>query len=135
MVFTGAGLAFLILTLARATGLSAAEKREIGIFKAIGWETVDILQLKVYEGAVLSVSAFFIGVLLAYCSLALTGGPLWAQVLRGWSILSPEFQIVPYLDPLPLAVLFFLTVIPYSFANFVPAWRAANIEPDVVMRT
>ncbi len=56
------------------------------------------------------------------------------QVLKGWSILYPEFQIVPYLDPYLLAVLFFLTVVPFSVANLVPTWRAASIEPDVVMQ-
>jgi ABC-type lipoprotein release transport system permease subunit len=49
--------------------------------------------------------------------------------------LYPEFHLIPYLDAYQLAVLFFLTVIPYTVATIVPSWRAANIDPDLVMRT
>jgi ABC-type lipoprotein release transport system permease subunit len=135
VMLSGAILAFLIFTWDKAAGLSAEEKREIGILKAIGWETADILQLKLYEGAVISLSAFLLGVLLAYISLSLTGGALWAQVLKGWSSLYPEFRLVPYLDSYQIAVLFFLTVLPYTVATIVPSWRAASIDPDLVMRT
>jgi ABC-type lipoprotein release transport system permease subunit len=135
VILVGTVLAFLIFSWDRAAGLSAEEKREIGILKAIGWETADILQLKMYEGAVISLSAFFIGGLLAYMTLTLSGGSLLAPVLKGWSTLYPEFRLVPHLDAYQLAVLFFLTVLPYTVASIVPSWRAANIDPDLVMRT
>jgi ABC-type lipoprotein release transport system permease subunit len=34
------------------------EKREIGILKAIGWETSDIIRMKFWEGLVVSLSSF-----------------------------------------------------------------------------
>ena len=134
VLLAGTVLAFLIFTWDKAAGLSAEEKREIGILKAIGWETADILQLKMYEGAVISLAAFLVGVVLAYVSLSLTGGSLLAPVLKGWSTLYPEFRLVPCLDAYQLVVLFFLTVVPYTVASIVPSWRAANIDPDLVMR-
>jgi lipoprotein-releasing system permease protein len=135
VMLTGTVLAFLILTCDKAAGLSSEEKREIGILKANGWETADILLLKMYEGAVISLVAFLVGTVLAYVTLSLTGGALLAPVLKGWSTLYPEFHLIPYLDAYQLAVLFFLTVIPYTVATIVPSWRAANIDPDLVMRT
>ena len=135
VILAGTVLAFLIFTADRAAGLSAEEKREIGILKAIGWETADILQLKMYEGAVISLVAFLVGTVLAYVILSLTGGTLLAPVLKGWSTLYPEFRLIPHLDAYQLAVLFFLTVIPYTVATIVPSWRAATIDPDLVMRT
>lgn len=135
VLLTGAVLAFLIFTWDRAAGLSAEERREIGVLKALGWETGDILRLKLYEGTVISLAAFLLGVLLAYGTLSLGGGGLWAQVLKGWSTLYPHFHLVPHLDAYQLVVLFLLTVMPYTLAIIVPAWRAATIDPDLVMRT
>ncbi len=34
-----------------------------------------------------------------------------------------------------MATLFFLTVVPYTVATVVPAWRAAITDPDAVMRS
>jgi ABC-type lipoprotein export system ATPase subunit/ABC-type lipoprotein release transport system permease subunit len=51
MVFFSALIAFCILAWDKATGISAEERREIGILKAIGWSTSDVLELKFWEGA------------------------------------------------------------------------------------
>ena len=44
-------------------------------------------------------------------------------------------RITPFIDPYQVAVLFFLTVVPYTVATIVPSWRAAIIDPDSVMRS
>jgi ABC-type lipoprotein release transport system permease subunit len=49
-LLSAAILAFAILAWEKASGLSAEEKREIGILKAIGWETGDVIKMKFWEG-------------------------------------------------------------------------------------
>ncbi len=49
-------------------------------------------------------------------------------------MIYPQFRLVPFIDGYQLAVLFFLTVVPYTVATIVPAWRAAIVDPDAVMR-
>ena len=127
-------LAFIILAWDKASGLSAEERREIGILKAIGWETSDVLQMKFWEGAVISLSAFVIGVLAAYAHVFIGSSALFEPVLKGWAVIYPRFRLVPFIDGYQLAVLFFLTVVPYTVATIVPAWRAAIVDPDAVMR-
>jgi ABC-type lipoprotein release transport system permease subunit len=128
-------LAFIIFAWDKATGLSAEERKEIGILKSIGWETSDVLLLKFWEGAVISLSAFLLGVILAYGHVFFFSASLFEQALKGWAVLYPRYKLTPAADPYQLAVLFFLTVIPYTVTTIIPSWRAATIDPDAAMRS
>jgi ABC-type lipoprotein release transport system permease subunit len=134
VIFSAAALAFVIFAWDNATGLSAEERREIGILKAVGWETSDILLMKFWEGTVVSLTAFLVGTILAYAHVFLTSSALFAPVLKGWSTLYPTFHLTPFIDFGQVATLFFLTVVPYTITTIVPSWRAATIDPDAVMR-
>lgn len=135
VILTGAVLAFVIMAWDKAAGLSAEEKREIGILKGIGWETSDVLQMKFWEGMVVSLSSFLVGVLLAYGHVFFMSAVLFEPALKGWSVLYPDFRLTPFISAYQLATLFSLTVIPYTVATIVPSWRAATIDPDAVVRT
>lgn len=135
VLLAGAVLAFVIFAWDRASGLSGEERREIGILKAIGWETGDVLRMKLWEGAILSLSAFLLGYLLAYAHVFYLSAGLFEPVLKGWAVLYPDFRPVPFVDGLQLATLFFFTVFPYMVATMVPVWRSAVTDPDAVMRS
>ena len=134
-VFLSALIAFCILAWDKATGISAEERREIGILKAIGWSTSDVLELKFWEGAVISVTSFLIGLIVAFVHVFLFGASLLAPVLMGWSVLFPEFRLTPYLDLYQIFVMGFLTVVPYIASTVIPSWKASVTDPDEVMRT
>ncbi len=134
VILSAAALAFIIFAWDKATGLSAEERKEIGILKAIGWETSDILMMKFWEGTAISLTAFLLGVILAHVHVFSTSSALFAPVLKGWSTLYPSFRLTPFIDFGQVATLFFLTVVPYTITTIVPSWRAATIEPDAVMR-
>ncbi|OGU18377.1 MAG: ABC transporter permease [Geobacteraceae bacterium GWC2_53_11] len=134
MVLASALFSFIIFAWDKATGLSAEERKEIGILKSIGWETSDVLLLKFWEGTVISLTAFLLGVVLAYGHVFFLSAPLFAQALKGWSVIYPRFQLVPVVNAYQLTVLFFLTVVPYTTATIIPCWRAATTDPDAAMR-
>ena len=127
-------LAFMILAWDKAAGLSAEEKREIGILKAIGWETGDILRMKLWEGALISLTAFLTGYGLAYWQVFHGSARLFAPVLKGWAVLYPDVRLTPTLDLQQVLVLLSVTVLPYIGATLIPIWRAATADPDAVMR-
>ncbi len=133
-VLLGALLAFLIFAWDKASGLSVEERREIGVLKAIGWETSDVLLLKCWEGAVIPILSFTAGLLLAYVHVFLASSVLFEPVLKGWAVLYPRFRPVPFIDAGQVAALFFLTVVPYTVATIIPSWRAATVDPDLAMR-
>jgi len=128
-------ISFFIFAWDRASGLGAEEKREIGILKAIGWETSDVILMKFWEGMVISFSSFLLGMLLAYAHVYFTSSLLFEPVLKGWSVIYPDFKLIPFIDAYQISTLFFLTVLPYTVSTIVPSWRAATIDPDLVMRT
>ena len=134
VLLSGSVLAFLIFAWEKATGLTAEEKTEIGILKAIGWDTSDILLLKFWEALVICLTAFAVGVIAAYVHVFFASAPLFEHALKGWAILYPSFKLKPELSSYQLAVVFALTVLPYILITIVPAWRAAATDPDAVMR-
>jgi ABC-type lipoprotein release transport system permease subunit len=133
-LLSAAILAFGIFAWEKAAGLSAEEKREIGILKAIGWETGDVIKMKFWEGLLISLLAFLLGYIAAYLHVFHANAALFESVLKGWAVLYPSFTLTPHIDGLQVATLFFFTVFPYTAAVLVPIWRAATTDPDTVMR-
>lgn len=134
VLLVGALMAFVIFAWDKASGLSAEEKREIGILKAVGWESGDILRMKFWEGIIISLSAFMLGYLTAYLHVFYSSAALFEPVLKGWAILYPQFRPVPFIDGLQLATLFFFTIFPYVVATIIPIWQASVTDPDAIMR-
>ncbi len=134
VLLSGAVFAFAIFALEKASGLSADEKREVGILKAIGWETGDVIKMKFWEGAMISLTAFLLGYVAAYLHVFHFSSMLFEPVLKGWSTLYPHFELRPVVDGFQVATLFFFTVFPYAIATIVPIWRVAVTDPDSVMR-
>jgi ABC-type lipoprotein release transport system permease subunit len=134
VLLTGAVLAFVIFAWDKASGLSAEERREIGILKAVGWETADVMRMKFWEGAMISLSAFLLGYLAAYLHVFYASATLFEPVLKGWAVLYPKFQLLPSVDGLQVATLLFFTVLPYVVATIIPVWRTSITDPDAVMR-
>jgi ABC-type lipoprotein release transport system permease subunit len=135
LVLAGAVLAFAVVAWDKASGLSAGERREIGVLKAVGWDTADVLLMKAWEGAAVSLTAFAAGGLAAWVHVFHTSAPLLRAVLQGWSGLYPDFRPAPHVTPFELVNLFLLAVVPYVLATLVPAWRAATADPDAAMRS
>lgn len=126
--------AFAILIWDKALGVSDNEKNEIGILKAVGWDTSDILELKFCEGISLSLFSFLAGTIGAYIHVFYFGGILFVPVLRGWSVLFPDFHPVPDINIYKISIVMIFTVFPYLAATIIPSWKVAITDPDSVMR-
>jgi ABC-type lipoprotein release transport system permease subunit len=134
VIFAGAVAAFVIFAWDKATSLSMEERREMGVLKAVGWETSEVIVMKSWEGIIISLAAFFGGTLFAYVHVFFSSALLFEPVLKGWAVLYPRFQLVPHIDPYQVLALFFLTVVPYTVATVITSWNAATVDPDSIMR-
>lgn len=126
--------AFLLLAWERLTGLGEAERREIGILKALGFSTGDVLAARMWESLLISFVGAVLGTVAAYGYVFWLGAPGMADALLGWSAIHPPFVLAPAFDAAQAFALVALTVVPFVAVSVVPAWRAAMIDPDRAMR-
>lgn len=126
---------FCVLVWDKASGLSAEQYREIGVLRAVGWRSRDVLELKIWEGVIVSLVSVMTGLLAAQIHLVLLDGALFARILKGWSVLFPSFAFDPRLDVYTASLCLLLAAVPYVAANLVPSWRSAIIDPDSVIRS
>ncbi len=127
-------IAFLLLAWERLSGLSAEERREIGVLKAVGWSTADVLSARMTETGLVALAGTTLGLVLAYVHAFVLGAPLLVPALLGWSNLRPSLVISPATDPMELVALVAAVVVPFVGIAVVPSWRAAMIDPDRAMR-
>lgn len=127
-------VSFFILIYDKASGLSKEDQREIGILKALGWQTENILQMKFLEGFFISAFSFFLGTGLALFFVFNLQAPILRNIFIGVSKLKPEFRLFPFIDFNMLFLIFILTVPVYILGTIIPSWRASIIDADEVMR-
>ena len=133
-VFSASVIAFCILAWDKATGISADEKEEIGILKAIGWDTSEVLVLKFWEGMIIALTSYLLGTIAAFLHIYMFSSAFLAPIIKGWSVLFPDFQLTPHLDPYLVFTIGFLTITPYVASTVIPAWTVAITDPDTIMR-
>jgi ABC-type lipoprotein release transport system permease subunit len=126
-------VAFVILAYDKASGLSREDLREVGILKILGWQATDVMAIRFWESAIVSIFAFLLGYSMAWVHVVWWHGVLFRPLLLGWSVLRPELNIVPLLNFQDVFLIFAMSVLPYLCATVVPAWRSAMVRPDTVI--
>ncbi len=126
--------AFAILIWDKGTGLSEEEYRTIGLLKAIGWKSREVMELKLLEGVVVSAISLVTGLIIALVHLVWFDGFVFSRVIKGWSVLYPSFAVNPDFDLSTLLICIALTAVPYAAASLIPSWRASVSDPDAVLR-
>lgn len=127
-------MAFLILVYDKTSATDQGELREIGIQKALGWSTGQILSAKLIEHEYLAVTALLTGSILSYAFVYVLDAPLLLNVFLGAAQFRPPIQLVPQFHLYAFLLTAFLFIPLYTFAILFPVWRVATGDPDEVMR-
>ncbi|NJL13483.1 MAG: FtsX-like permease family protein [Microscillaceae bacterium] len=111
-------LAFLILAWEKAAGRSREDQHLLGLLKALGWEISDVLWFKFWEGFLISFQALLLGLLMAYIHVFWAQAPLLKPLLAGWSVLYPDYPLLPTLRPASVLLIAVLALFPYLVATW-----------------
>lgn len=123
----------LLIAWGEASNISLDMRREIGIFKAVGWKTMEVIEVKLLESVILGSVATLAGLFLGLLYLRL-GAPVLKSFFLGWSTVFPEFPIPIHISYKSVVMLFVIAIFPLLVATVIPAWRTGIIEPDRAIR-
>jgi ABC-type lipoprotein release transport system permease subunit len=111
-----------------------SRRREIGILKATGWQTDEVMLRGFVESCALSLAGACVSLLLAW---------MWMRVFNGYGIAAlflegagaaPSFQVPFRLTPVPALLAFVLAFAVVLMGTLYSCWRAAVTPPFEAMR-
>jgi ABC-type lipoprotein release transport system permease subunit len=109
-------------------------KFEVGLLKALGFSTSDIIQVRLAESAVLGVIAGVVGLTFGIIYDSVLGAPVLREFMMGWATLYPGFSTPVFISAQTVLFTFAITIVPLLFATVIPSWLNATVDPDIAMR-
>ncbi|MCI0379008.1 MAG: FtsX-like permease family protein [Gemmataceae bacterium] len=126
-------MTILVILVTSGFGLSE-RRREIGILKATGWQTDQILFRSFVECLVLSLAGAAAAVLLAWIWLKALNGYWIAGIFLAGVERTPGFQVPFRLMPTPVLLAFLVAFVVVLCGSVYSTWRAAVTPPREAMR-
>ncbi len=108
----------------------ASRSRTVGLFKALGWQTTDVVLLHLLESAVIALPAVLLGLAAGY-GLVFFPGVSWpSRLLFGWQQTPPGISLDPAGAIAVLVEIGALILLPYLAAAALPSLRASLADPQ-----
>ncbi len=113
--------------------LTFGYKKEIGILKAIGWDTGDVIALKTIETLIIGFTSTTAGILGGIVYM-LFDAPLLKSFIIGWTSVYPDFPIPLYIEWSTVFILICLGVFPLLAGTIFPIWKIGSEDPDDLIK-
>ena len=107
---------------------------EVGLLKALGFSTSDVIQIRLIESAILGVIAGSIGLAGGIFFDTVLNAPIFRDFMLGWAVLYPNFAVPSYVSVQTILLTYVITIVPLLFATVIPSWINATVDPDIAMR-
>ena len=124
---------FTLILYLRYSITTSIERKEIGIFRALGWSIKDILKLKFFENLSLVLFAFIIGVSFAYIFVFNFNAPLLINIFLENENLKNFAKLKVVIDFGILASIFIIFALSFLATTLIPIWRIAITDPKEAM--
>jgi ABC-type lipoprotein release transport system permease subunit len=117
------------------TGLGWTERRkEIGTLKAVGWQTLDIMETILWENIFVSIFSACLAIMAAFIWVRVFNGFFIAQFFIGESGIIPAFPLPARFIPIPAFLAFLLAFTLTMTGSLYNAWRMASTPAAETMR-
>jgi ABC-type lipoprotein release transport system permease subunit len=124
-----------VLVILVTSGLGLSERRrEVGILKATGWQTDEVLLRSAVESLVLSLVGACVALLLAYIWLRWLNGFWIASIFLNGVDVIPALRVPFRLTPIPAVFAFLLSLVLVLTGTLYSCWRAATVMPIDALR-
>lgn len=107
---------------------------EVGLLKALGFSTSDVIQVRLIESMILGAIAGTVGVAGGIFYDNVLNAPVLRDFMLGWAALYPRFVIPIYISAQTILLTYVITTVPLLFATVIPSWINATVDPDIAMR-
>ena len=115
-------------------GLSE-RKKEVGIMKATGWQTLEVLELISFEQLLISLLGATIAIVLAILWVRGFRGAFIAQFFIAEITMLPNFALPARFLPLPCFISFFFAFLLTMVGSIYSSWRASTVSPVVSLQS
>lgn len=126
-------VAILVVLVTSGFGL-AGRRREIGILKACGWQTDEVLLRSLVEGFLLSLTAASVSVLISFIWLRWFNGYGIAAILLSGAGVAPSFQVPFQLSAFSALLALLIALVVVNIGSLYSSWSAAVADPVDAMR-
>src|SRR5262249_41800186 len=117
------------------SGLGLSERRrEVGILKATGWQTDEVLLRNAVESFALSLAGACNAILLAFAWLQWLNGYWIASIFLNGIDVVPAIRVPFRISPIPVLFAFLLSFVLVMTGTLYSSWRASTVSPIEAMR-
>jgi len=133
MLLTPALLAMALL-ITNTLRESSGSRRDLGLYKAFGWTSGDLVRLQLLKSLAVGIPAVLTGLALAWL-LVFWPGITWpGALLLGWQTPPPPLTLSADGAAKVMLTVTGLVLSPWLLATLVPALRSALADPDDLVR-
>ncbi|AYJ80818.1 ABC transporter permease [Aliarcobacter cryaerophilus ATCC 43158] len=126
--------AFIMILYQRYSQVSINERKQIAIFKAIGYSVQDIIKIKMSENFIVAFVSYLFGVLLAYFFVFALNAPILKNIFIDFSNIKNDFILYPYIEFSTFVTLFLFFIVLFLSSVLIPVWKISAINPYESLR-
>jgi len=127
-------LSVILVAWNQASAVSEEAREEVGILKALGFSTSNILEIRLLEALILGFISASSGIFLSVLYDFYLGAPVIRDFMLGWAAVYPSFPLPILISFSTMLTLYAVALFPLFVGSLIPAWKSAITEPDIAMR-